>query len=162
MKEWFEGLDQREQRILMIGAAALVVLMLYSFVWEPFGNKVEMLREGNKLVKQDLQWMKQAGEIMKKQKGSSSTVAKKPTKGTLLGIVDRTVKANGLGSALKRVQPDKGKVRISLEQASFDKMVVWLEKLNKQYYIGIENVMIEKQEASGMVNVRLVLNEASS
>jgi type II secretory pathway component PulM len=41
-------------------------------------------------------------------------------------------------------------------------MVVWLEKLNKQYYIGIENVMIEKQEASGMVNVRLVLNEASS
>ena len=44
-----------------------------------------------------------------------------------------------------------------MESVAFNKMIRWLERLDKEYGISVEEISVERQESPGMVNVRLVL-----
>ena len=77
---------------------------------------------------------------------------------SLLGTIDSTAKSNQLANALKRVQPDgENKARVTLDGAQFDKVVRWLENLQRQQGIVIVTSSVEKQSEPGLVNVRLLL-----
>ena len=102
----------------------------------------------------------EAKQLQSKLKASGSSGR---TKGqSLLGIIDRTAKTGKLGKSVKRVQPDgQTKARVWMENASFDSMVNWLEKLQRQQGIRIVTSVIEKQDEPGLVNARLVLEGAA-
>ena len=102
----------------------------------------------------------EARQLQSKLKASGSSGR---TKGqSLLGTIDRTAKTGKLGKSVKRVQPDgQTKARVWMENVSFDSMVDWLEKLQRQQGIRIVTSVIEKQDEPGLVNARLVLEGAA-
>ena len=164
MKDWYESLDVRERRILFAGVAVLVVALLYLLAWEPLVNKISVLEKSNQENQKLLSWMEQsAAEAKQLQAKLQSSGASGRSKGqSLLGTIDRTAKTNKLAKSVKRVQPDgQTKARVWLENVSFDSMVSWLEKLQRQQGIRIVTSVIEKQDEPGLVNARLVLEGAA-
>ena len=164
MKDWFDNLDIREKRILIIGVVVLFFALTYLLVWEPFIKKTAALEKSNLENAALVVWMEQsaeeAKELQAKVKASGPSGS---TQGqSLLGIIDKTAKSGNLGKAVKRVQPDgQSKARVWLENANFNDMIKWLESLQRRQGIHVVTSVVEKLEEDGLVNARLVLEGAA-
>jgi len=89
---------------------------------------------------------------------ASSTTAAAPSNESLVVIMDRSARECGLGSSLTGQTPngDNG-IRVRLEQAEFDKLVVCLGSLQQSQSITIESANIDRTAKPGFVNASLVL-----
>ncbi len=159
--EYWEGLQPRERVMLLVGGVAVLFALIYFLLWQPVMNaRLEMQQE----VQQQralLQWMRDAASEAKLLRGVSGQNGK--TKGlggqSLLSLVDESAKQQGLGGAMKRVEPDGKQVRIWFEAASFDKLIGWLEKISRQNGIRVVNATVERADGAGLVDARMRLAE---
>ena len=155
MKDWFLGLQTQERITVTAGAVALAIMLFYVAVWDPIHSSVEQLEKNVAKQAPLLQWMQQAAEDVKNLKGTKSQLKSKAGQ-SLLSLVDSTAKSSKLGDALKRVKPDgEKKVRVWLENASFDAMVTWLEKMNKNYGIEVLTLVIDRKDVHGKIDARI-------
>jgi len=160
MKDWFMRLAPRER--LMVSAAAVVVIvaLLYVLGWEPLASRIAHLEQSVTEQQALKQWMDQAAVEAKQLRGTSR-VRRGGTQ-SLLAVVDQTAKRSHLGAAVKRIQPEgQDQVRVSLEQASFDDMVMWLGSLQSQG-ISVIDATMDRQSGAGRVNARITLKKGGA
>ena len=159
MKAWWETLSARE-RLLVIGGLGLTLALLgYALVWEPFRTSHRQLQQRVAEQRVDLIWMRQAAREVKRLSGNAGT---SPTRDgrSLLTLVDQTARAAGLASALKRVAPQgEDKLSAQLDGVEFDKLIPWLGTLEHDHRIAIVNLSIDRANATGLVNARVILRE---
>ncbi|NOY61986.1 MAG: type II secretion system protein M [Gammaproteobacteria bacterium] len=156
-------LKPREQAMLLGGGAALIIMMIYFLAWQPFKNSTDRLRQTTADQQTLLQWMQKSALEAKSLQGSAPTRRKNSSGKSLLTLIDQTAKSGKLGSALKRVEPSgSDKVRIRLQEASFDDMVRWLTRIKRDYGITVISTSIDSNAdgSGGRVNVRLTLQGA--
>lgn len=161
MKNWWNNLQPREQRVLGIGGIALVLLLGWGVVWEPWQR--EMARLEHSVAEQEalLAWMRQAASEVKQLRGSGGAATR--TNGqSLLALADSTARAAGLAERVNRIQPDgQGTVRVWLDGVAFDAMLLWLDDL-RQYGVSVDGLAVDRESAAGRVNARLVLRGAGA
>jgi general secretion pathway protein M len=164
IKQYWQQLNTRERVMIGIAGVAIGIMFLYLVILEPIMKDAQRLEK--QLVEQQrlLSWMEDAAKEAKSLSARGGQKIKVGTGGqSLLGVIDRTAKAGQLGDAMKRVEPDgSNRVRVWLEKASFDDTVRWLERLEREYSMDIDSVVIDKEDAPGRVNVRLVFKGATS
>ncbi len=159
MKDWFFGLELRERMLVSAGAALLLLLLLYGMIWAPVAGKYTSLKASVEAQQQNLAWMQRAAAQIKALKRSAAGGAQGLGGRSLLAVVDQSARAGGLGGAIKRIEPDGSKaVRVWLEEAAFDPMIIWLGKLTKSYRIAPSMITVEPV-GGGRVNARLTLLE---
>jgi len=159
MKEWYNGLEPRERKLLITAAIIVTLMIVYLAIWEPMVTKLHRLESSTEKQQTLITWMEDTAREVAQLR--QSVLTKKPSgqvQGqSLLGIIDRTAKSNKLSNAVKRVQPDgDSQARVWLENASFNDVIIWLEKLQREQGIRIVTTVIEMQSEVGMVNARLV------
>lgn len=158
MKQWLAQLNPRERRTVLAGAAALVVILIYFLVWQPFTHHLRQLRLGAQSQQEQLAWMRQEARDAQQLRAAMPASGRLPPGQSLLGVADQTVKSGNLGSAMKRIEPEgKNSARVWLEQAAFDDVIQWLQSLERDYGIHTSDIVIERQEAAGRVNARITL-----
>lgn len=164
MKAWWNQLSNRERWLVGGGSVLTLTLILYALVWQPFQKELGRLRQTVTAQRADLAWMRQAAiEAQRLENVQTSPKSQLPagSRRSLLIVVDQTARAAGLGSAIKRVEPQgDDKVRVWLEQVSFDKLIGWLEALRRDQGIQTANAVMDRQ-ASGRVDARLILQESN-
>ncbi|MES9970494.1 MAG: type II secretion system protein M [Candidatus Thiodiazotropha sp.] len=157
MKEWWQSKTPQEHMAMIIGAAAILLLLIYLLMWRPFNQALEkqaLLVESQQVT---LSWMEDNLDLIKRLRseqrgrGASSNEA-------LLTLVDRTAKKIQLRQQIQRIKPqgDNG-VQLWIEQAPFDTLLKWLGELTQTHAIEIDSLTIDRQEKPGLVNARLVL-----
>lgn len=158
MKEFLENLTEQERRLLIIGVSGLALLLFYWVLWAPMSNNVSKLEKRIKKEQADLVWMKQAEQEVRALKSRSGGNRSAVFKGqSLLGLIDKTAKANRIPPA-KRIEPDgKNGVRVRLEKVSFDKLILWLGRLQRDYQVNVKSIVVDSEPDPGLVNVRLNL-----
>lgn len=162
MKVWFNNLNQREQRIVLVGAVALIIMLFYGVVWDPLTSNVSRLEADTQAGSKTLAWMEQSSAEVKRLRGTGGQAQAQRGGESLLTLVDRTAKESRLASALQRVQPEKeGEVRIWLDGAAFDDMMQWLAQIEKQHGVVVKSAVVESTGASGRVSARLELLESA-
>ncbi len=158
MKDWFLGLELRERRLVAAGGGILLLLVLYLMIWEPIASGYSDLQDNVQQQQQTLAWMQQAAvqiKAMQGSRGSSHGLGGR----SLLAVVDQAARSGGLGNAIKRIEPDGNKgVKVWLEGAAFDPMILWLGKMVKSFHIEPSIITIEPI-GGGRVNARLTLLE---
>jgi general secretion pathway protein M len=104
--------------------------------------------------------MQQASGQIRALRGTTGGSAAKGLGGrSLLAVVDQSARSGGLGTAIKRLEPDGSKaVKLWLEGVAFDSMILWLGQLGKSYQIEPTIITLEPVGA-GRVNARLTLLE---
>jgi general secretion pathway protein M len=80
-----------------------------------------------------------------------------------LTAIDRTAKASRLADAMKRLQPDgDDRVRVWLEDASFDDVMQWLYNLEQRQGVRAVSAVFEAKDQPGRVDGRLVFETGQS
>ena len=156
MKQWFGSLQQQEKVLVAGGSIALAIMLFYVALWEPLHDAVAAMEKDVAKQQPLLEWMKQAAVDVKKLKGKGGSSKMKPGQ-SLLSLIDTTAKKDRLGNALKRVKPDgNDKVRVWLEGASFDDTIKWVENLERSYSIHVLSLVVDRKDASGLIDSRIV------
>jgi general secretion pathway protein M len=161
LKDWFFGLKPRE-RLLVAGGAVIVVLVaLYTLAIAPFYGAVNSRAERVAQKEGDLAWMRGvAGEMMARNATAPAPAA--PSNESLVVLIDRTARECGLGAALTGQTPDGANgIRVRLEGAEFEKLVMCLATLQQAHSVTIESATIDRTAKPGLVNASLVLHRAS-
>lgn len=162
MKAWFAALAPRE-RAMVIAAAVVALLGLgYIALWEPLAGGVVRLEQSVQAQRELKQWMQQSAAEVRRLRSSSGGAAtsSSPDEGarSLLSVTDETVRQANLGPAVRRIEPDGDTlVRVVLEQASFDDVMIWLGTLQRSYGVSVVDLAVDRQEQVGRVSARITL-----
>jgi general secretion pathway protein M len=161
LRDWFFGLKPRERILVATGVVALVFVALYTFAIAPFYGAVNARAERVAQKEGDLAWMRSvAGEII--SLNASAPAAAAPSNESLVVLIDRTARECGLGASLTGQTPTgEHGIRVRLESAEFDKLIVCLTTLQQAHAVSIEQATIDRTAKPGFVNASLVLNRAS-
>jgi general secretion pathway protein M len=158
MRAWLEGLEPRERLLLAIGTAALVLFLLFVLVLLPLRVGYNKLQTSVVEQRDTMQWMQQSARQVKQLQAGRGTATRNLGGRSLLAVTDSTARAGGLGTALKRIEPEGGSgVRVWLDGASFDDLVKWLGTLSNSHGVDVSTATMERSEAAGRVNARLTL-----
>jgi len=152
LKNWYASLQQREQRVVAIGAIALGLIILIGGILMPLQSAVSRAVKGTDTRREDLAWMRvNAPEVRTFGAQLPADTGEAP-----VVLVDRVGREAGLASALRGTQPNAtGGVRVQLEAAPFDTMVTWLDTLDRRYGLAIESITVDRTPAPGMVNASI-------
>ena len=162
MKAWWEGLSHRERLLTAGGAVFTLVLLLYALAWQPFQASHRRLRQSVAEQRAELAAMRQMAAEIKRLGGSGVTTSAPVDGRSLLTLVDQTARAAGLGAALKRVAPQgENRLGVQFDAVEFDKLVPWLNQLERDYRIVIVNLSVDRA-ALGRVNARLTVEGGRS
>ena len=125
----------------------------------PFQSSGRKLNARVQQKSADLAWMQaQAPAAMQ----AASVVQGAGRGESLVVLVDRTAREAGLGTALRDQSPDGSSgLRVRLEGAQFDTLVVWLASLQQQHGVSIEVANIDAA-GPGLVNATLGLKQAGA
>lgn len=163
MREWWEGLATRERLILLSGGALLTVMLLWALLWQPLVSEVRRMENEVAAQRENLRWMQASAAELQQLRGGGAQATAGLGGRSLLGVADQSARSAGLGSGLKRIEPDGADaVRVRLEGVSFDKVILWLDGLARDAGVIASSVTVERTEAPGLVNVRLSLHAGAS
>jgi len=162
VKAWFLSLAPRERLMVSAAAGIVILALVFLLAWEPLASRVTQLQQSVDEQQALKQWMQQAAVEARQLRGAAGSTAAGANR-SLLAVVDQTSKQSRLGSAVKRIQPDgQDLVRVTLEQASFDDVVLWLGTLQRSYGVNVVDAAIDRQANAGRVNARLTLKKGGS
>jgi len=159
VQKQYEMLPSRDRTILKVFSVILMLCIIYFAMWAPASdymqNAQKDVEQNTKLlllVKQNKALLSALNRI-----SGSTTGAKVLTSQQLISSVTNLAKKHGV--MLKRFEPsgDK-KLKIWVDNASFDKMIAWLALLKKSLNVVVEQISIEKDDAAGQVSSRLTLS----
>jgi len=150
-----ESMNERERRMVLIGGAVAVVLLIVGVLF-PLDHSVSLTQDRIGKKQADLAWMKGvAPELASAGPGVSQATT---TQESLLVVVDRAAREAGLGNSLTSSEPNgPGGLRVRLEKAPFDTLIGWVARLNEQHGIRVESANIDNAGAPGLVNAGFVL-----
>ncbi|MEO7207575.1 MAG: type II secretion system protein M [Steroidobacteraceae bacterium] len=156
LKAWYAGLQQREQRVVAVGAVALGLIILIGGILLPLQAAVSRSLKGNETRREDLAWMRvNAPEIRARGADIPADTGEAP-----VVLVDRVGREVGLASSLRGTQPNTtGGVRVQLEAASFDTVIAWLDTLDRRYGLAIESITVDRTPAPGLVNASISFSQ---
>jgi general secretion pathway protein M len=152
LKAWYASLQQREQRVVALGAVALGFIIVIGGILMPLQSAVSRATQGTETRREDLAWMRaNAPEIRARGADLPADTGEAP-----VVLVDRVGREAGLAGSLRGTQPNTtGGVRVQLESAPFDTLVTWLDTLDRRYGLAIESITVDRTPAPGLVNASI-------
>lgn len=161
IKQWFNSLPAREQWLVSGTGIFIIVTLFYLIIWEPVhvGLKTELRKQQSQT--DILLWMQQAAAEVKslRSSGRSGVIRDRDKPATL--VIEQTIKNAGLSSSVKKIESSgKNGARVTLDTASFNQILVWLNTLAKHNGIQVVSANIERSDKAGRTNARLTLERS--
>jgi general secretion pathway protein M len=146
---WYSALNERD-RLVVKGLSVLFAIALFiSWIWQPM---IKANQSAESKLASELKFhsfMKENAHKIRKGAAPSSAG------GSILGTVNQLAKTKGI--ALKRFEPEGSNgLRVWLDKVEFNKAIDWLELLEAEKGIEVEQISIDKVNP-GIVNIRVVL-----
>lgn len=156
LKQWFFALPVKEQRLLSTAVALILVTLFYLTIWEPVQLSLQNEKQKQQSQNEILLWMQEAAAEVKtlRASGSAGNIRDKNKPTTL--VVERALSNAGLKSSVNKIESASNNgARVTLKDASFNQVLVWLNTLSKHNGIQVASANIERSENPGKANVRL-------
>ena len=152
-QQWYRGLAEREQRFVLFGGIAAIVVVLAGLIL-PLNGSISQARTRVAAKQVDLVFIQNAMPQLQ----AAGPAVNAATPDTILVLIDTSAREGGLGKSLSSSQPTgDGGVRLRLDHAPFDGIVAWLARLSQQHGVRVESAEVEAAGEPGLVNAGLVL-----
>jgi len=159
LKQWFYSLPTKEQW-LVSGTGVLIMLTLfYLVIWEPVHVSLDTERQKQQTQKEILIWMQQAAAEAEslKASGIKSSIRDKDKPVTL--VIEQTIQNAGLKPSVTKIESSGSDgARVTLNEASFNQILVWLNTIATYNGIQVTSANIERASTPGRANARLTLD----
>ena len=151
LQDWYLGLVEREQRLVLWGGVAAAVLLLAGLIWQ-LGTSVAKAEERVERRRQDLAFIESVTPRLQTmpaaRPGEPLTIA-----------VDRMAREGGLADKLAAVEPaSNGALRARFTGASFDSLTLLLARLQKERGVEAETASVSAAGEPGLVDATLVIH----
>ena len=160
MKQYWSNLQPRERHTLLGGGIALVLIVVYALVIDPFQQEIARLQKSVDDQERVLAWMHQAAAEVKRLRGSGQ-VAQDVSGQSLMSLIDSRARSTGLAGAIKQIRPEGQGVKVRLEQAAFDDMLRWLDELSRNHGVSVSGLVMERLPQPGRINASVALEGGS-
>lgn len=156
LKRSFHSLQPREQNLITALAVVVLIALIYLLLMHPAINSVASASKKLEAKQSLVQWMK-ANE-------DAARAASKATRGRstsnrsqdILGAVNNAASRHNI--TLQRYEPEgKNKLRVWLEDASFNGMVRWLHQLESRNGITVASISLDAEKEPGLISAKIVL-----
>jgi|OpeIllAssembly_1097287.scaffolds.fasta_scaffold13187_2 general secretion pathway protein M len=160
LRDWLAGLAPRERNLVYAAGGLVIIALLYFVLVLPITTLAAKRAARVEQKTADLAWMRQ---VAPQVAAAAAAGAAAGSGESLVVLVDRTGREAGLGGALRDQSPsgDQG-LRLRLEAASFDVLVVWLASLQQQHGVKVEAATIDATATPGLVNASLTLTHGAT
>ena len=157
MKEWFSSLEQREQLSLLLLGLALVLYLLYMFVWSPLDNQREQLIVQNGAIAESrIRVDAMVSQLLQLRKGGAQATG---TNGSLTSVINESTGRYKL--PVMRLQPNsRGEIQVRLENAPFDTVLQWLHEMEYGKGLLVREVSVTQTGTVGHVNATVRVAKA--
>lgn len=153
-RAWLDQLQPRERQLVLAGLVVLAIFIPYQLIWSPLVDRAERLQQQVETQTRQLQWMQNALQEIRQLQGSAAV----KQSGPLLSQVEKTAGQSKLRDSIRKIQPEGERgVRIWMDNAAFDDVLMWLQRLKTQHGVEVVDFSVERQPAAGRVNLRLLL-----
>ena len=151
LQDWYLGLAEREQRMVLWGGVAAAVLLLAGLIWQ-LGASVAKAEERVERRRQDLAFIE---SVTPRLQTMPAARAGEP----LTIAVDRMAREGGLADKLAAVEPaSNGALRARFTGASFDSLTLLLARLQKERGVEAETASVSAASEPGLVDATLVIH----
>jgi len=159
LQHWYQGLQQRERLLVLAASVVIVVTLFYLIIWEPVHKSLEEQTQKYQSQQGILQWMQNAATEVNALKASGSANKRTSSNQPVTLLVEKSATTAGLKPYLSKLEStsDKG-ARVTIEAASFDQLLLWLNTLQTKYGISITSANLDRDDKPGAVNARMTLN----
>jgi general secretion pathway protein M len=155
LRSWLDSLAPRERNLVYLAGGLAAVAVVYIALVLPLTTLAGKRAARVEQKSADLAWMRQMAPQVAAAAATSGAAAGGES---LVVLVDRTGREAGLGNALRDQSPNgELGLRLRLEEAPFDVLVVWLASLQQQHGVKVEAATIDAVAAPGLVNASLTL-----
>lgn len=160
LRNWLAGLAPRERNLVYAAGGLAIIALLYILLVLPITTMAAKRAARVEQKTADLAWMRQVAPQVAAAAAAGTAAGSGES---LVVLVDRTGREAGLGSALRDQSPsgDQG-LRLRLEAASFDVLVVWLASLQQRHGVKVEAATIDATATPGLVNASLTLTHGAT
>ncbi len=163
LKQWYEGLAPRERIAVVAGGIAVVFALFYYMLWQPLNNSVADARLRVNVQAEQARWMLGVRDEARLLQSTDTQRSVQGRNDSLLSIVDATSRDNGLGQAVRRIQPDNNdQATVTMEKANFNQILFWLRSLQRDYGVAASQMTITRDEEDGTVQARLTLTRGGA
>ncbi len=157
MNEWWQDLQPRQRLVIALAAGILLLLLLWTQIWEPLVEARQAERARIAQQQATLAWLDAITPMARGLRGAGVRSTDLGGR-SLLGVVDETARAAGLAGQLSRIEPvGENQVRVWLEGAEFRTVMRWLDELTGTRPVLISQLAADRAAGSGRVNVRITL-----
>ena len=150
---WYRSLPSRDQMIVVTLAWAVGFFLAYLMIWKPIQENLASSESSFNASKRELAFVYENEAAARKLSRNNS---KSSGGGSILTAVNSSSRQYGLSLKKFEKEGDNG-LRIWLENADFNKAMTWFGNLQQRNKISLSQISVDKQNASGLVNIRAVL-----
>ncbi len=156
----WNGLAERDRRVLVVGAIVVALLLVWGLGWYPLSRERDRLAERLEVARRDHAYVRVAeAEVQRLRSAGVRTLADRQGK-SLLALADASARGGGLDGALKRIEPvGPRSVRANFEFAPFDVLADWLEAIVRDHGVRVTDFSADRVDATGLVNARVTLED---
>jgi len=156
MKEWFAGLNQREQLSVLLLVIALVLYLLYILALAPLDSRRDALKLQNAAIAESrVRVDAMVSQLLELRKDGGGTGARQ----NLTAEINASTGRYAL--PVMRLQPNsRGEIQVRLENAPFDKVMEWLYEIEYEKGLLVRELSLTQAGTVGQVNVTVRVAQA--
>lgn len=146
----WQALSAKEQNYLRVAGVVLALILFRSLIWQPVHQYRTDQQLAEQTAHQQLQWLTERLPMLGTSNGPTRS-------GSLNEVVAQT--ANQFNITVSRMQPLKEQLQLSVEDVPFSQLLQWLETLQTQHGVTLQQLDIATTETAGVVRVRRLVLE---
>jgi general secretion pathway protein M len=153
IKEWFSSLDEKDQKITIAAAVALVIFVIYFLLLEPLNASVTDLEKKVASQQKTVNWMKQQVPVIR---GTSGSGISNQSQLPLASIVNNSTKTYSLPVS-RRDSKSPNEMQIWFDNVSFNSFLQWSSEISTKEGITIVSVNIRSRDRDGIASINVKL-----
>lgn len=157
MNDWWQGLEERERRIVAIGGLLLSLVLLFLGVLDPLQRSLASAsaeQSGKSKVFRELEAIAAQAGTLRAQQIASGTL---PPELTLQRAVDETAQASSLRESISSLTPEKANLKVLMNDAPLTPTLMWLMTLRQEYGIRVVELDSTRGSSQGTANLSITL-----
>lgn len=159
LRQQWDQLGTRDQRMLMAGALVVVITAFYLAIWEPMIQARAEAERALSDARATAQAIERAAVIVPRDIRRTSAAVDNDR--SLLAIVDQAARTNILGKPPTRIQPDGDtSVRVWLDDVQLGNLLRWIDDVQNQRGLDVRSAEIERG-GPGEATARLQIGRQS-
>jgi general secretion pathway protein M len=155
MKDWFNGLEQREQRLVSVMFVTLFIAIVYFFLINPLQTRLDKAEKGVAREQKLLSWVEMNAATLVKLRGGAGVATN--ASGSLDQRINNSARKHNL--TINRLQPQNNKMQVMIDKAPFNQILQWVQTLQLDYGLTVEIADFRQDNQQGFVKTRIVVSQ---